>query len=170
MKRLTTLILLITIVLFSCNNKTIMKKNKDNNKIMFDNYPSPHAIIYKTKKNYYNMVPIIMSDDKTKIVSYPDIKDIYYNGQLALPTKLDKGYLLDNRGINNNVVFTKYTYQQYSKLSKTPDINELLKNIIDKSPIIELYDCGPKNKFKNIVEELNNVINNNNLNRFKKIK
>ena len=170
MKRIILLTLLITTGLISCNNKIIMKNKKEKNKIMSDNYPGPHAIIYKTKKDYYNLVPIIMSDDKTEIISYPGIKDIYYKGKLALPTRLDKGFLLDNRGINKNVAFTKYTYQQYAELSKTPKIEELSKNIIDKNPIIEIYDCGLKNKYTNIVEELNEIINENKLNTLKNLR
>ena len=100
------------------------------------------VIIYKTNADYYNNVPVIMSDDRKDIISYPDIKDVFYNGQLAYPTRLENGYLLDNRGIGKNVAFLKYTYEEYSKLPSTPSKDELLKTIITKEqPLKELYRC-----------------------------
>lgn len=168
MRRIISLIFISAIAIVSCNNKSIMETKK--NKTLTANYPGPHAIIYKTKNYYNNLVPIIMSDDKTEIVSYPGIKDIYYKGKLALPTELNNGFLLDNRGINKNTAFIKYTYQQYSKLPETPKMEILLKSIIDKDPFIEMYDCGQKNIYQDIIKELNNIIDENMLGTLKKLK
>jgi hypothetical protein len=98
-------------------------------------------IIYKTVSDFYNNVPVIMSDDRKEIVSYPGIKDVYYNGQLAYPTRLENDYLLDNRGIGKNVAFLDYTYEEYSKLTVTPSRDELMGRIISKEPLNELYRC-----------------------------
>lgn len=130
---------------------------------------SPAAIIYKTKNDYYNKIPVTLNDDKTKIVSYPDPKDIYYNGHLAYPTKLDSGYLLDNRGINRNTVFLNITYYEYSKRTDVLALSEMMDMIIDKSPFIELYDCGNRYQYRDIVNDLNKVIDNKQLNKFKRI-
>jgi hypothetical protein len=130
----------------------------------------PKTIVYKTKKDYYMNVPVILSDDKSKIVSYPGIKDIYYKGEFAYPSKLENGYLLDNRGINENVAFLEFTYEDYSKLDKTPDAEKLFDRILDPDPITEMYNCGSKFKFKNIVEELNSVILKDELSTFQKVK
>jgi hypothetical protein len=119
------------------------------------------AIVYKTRKNYYDNVPVILTSDKKNIVSYPSIYDVYYNGKLSYPTKLTDGYLLDNRGINENVAFTSYTYEEYSKLKETPSKDELLKRIIDKNPLIVIVYCGNRSNYKNEVEELNDQIKNN---------
>ena len=89
-------------------------------------------------------------------VSYPDIKDVYYKGQLAYPTKLANGYLLDNRGISKNVVFLKYTYKEYSSLKETPSKETLLNIILDKNPIIEIYSCDKLSK--NDIEGINKSI------------
>ena len=35
--------------------------------------PGPQTIVYKTKKDYYNLVPVLLSDDKTEIISYPHL-------------------------------------------------------------------------------------------------
>lgn len=121
----------------------------------------PHAIVYKTKKDYSQNVPVILSDDKTRIVSYPSIRDIYYKGELAYPTKLSDGFWLDNRGINLNVAFTKYTYEEYSTFEKTPSIEALFDNIIDINPLVTIVDCGNKYKYEDNIEALNQLIKDN---------
>ena len=55
-------------------------------------------------------LPIVLNEKKDKIISYPGINDIYYNGKLALPEKLESGYYLDNMGISPNSVYTSYTF------------------------------------------------------------
>ncbi len=130
----------------------------------------PKVIIYKTKADYYHNVPVTLSEDKSEIVSYPGIKDIFYKGELAYPTKLNDNFLLDNRGIDKNVAFLKYTYEQYSKLDKTPTIDELFANILDNDPITEMYYCGSKFDYKDLVNQLNVAIDNNTKHHFKKIK
>jgi len=115
-------------------------------------------IIYKTKADYYFNIPVILSKDKQIIVSYPSVTDIYYQGELALPTKLKNEYLLDNRGINTNVAFTSYTYEEYSKLASPLNIDTLFNSIIDNNPLLELYNCGSRYSFKNDVKKLNRII------------
>ena len=119
------------------------------------------TLVYKTKNDYFNNVPVILSEDKTMIVSYPAPSDVYYNGKLAYPKRLDDNYLLDNRGINQNVAFLKLTYDEYSKLSKAPSIKEMYEMIIDKDPISELCNCGNRQQFKNEVSEINELVKNN---------
>jgi hypothetical protein len=132
--------------------------------------PSPKAIIYQTKKDYSNLVPVILSEDKKSIQSYPDIKDIYFNGKLAYPTPLHKGFWLDNRGINSNVAFIKLTYEEYSKLPKTPLPEELMNMIIDYQPIVSMYVCGPRSAYLDIVQEVNIKIDAGDFSGFLKVK
>jgi hypothetical protein len=114
------------------------------------------VIIYKTNADFYQNVPVMLNDDKTDIISFPDITDVYYNGKLAYPTKLENGYLLDNRGISKNTAFLKYTYEEYSKLPATPTKDELLKMLVSKNPISELYNCNklPKNNIQLLNEAI----------------
>lgn len=123
----------------------------------------PHVVIYKTTKNYSQNVPVILLKDKMQIVSYPHPSDLYYNGKFALPEVLHNGYLLDNRGINKNVAFLKYTYKEYSKFTDAPTLDELFKNIIDKEPLIELWDCGKQANFTDLQKQLNEMIDKNQL-------
>ena len=156
------ILLLAGIVIISCN-KSIYKAQKNENNENIQNkqivgVASPPLLVYKTKADYYQYVPVILSEDKIQIVSFPDIKDIYYKGKLAYPTKLNKGYLIDNRGINKNVAFLNLTYENYSRLEKTPSAKKLMSIILDKDPLVELYDCGMRMTYKNPAEEINKFI------------
>ena len=107
----------------------------------------PSAIIYKTKADYSMYVPVTLSDDKSRIVSYPGPRDVFYQGKLATPTHLADGFLLDNRGISLNSVFIKITYEDYAKLPQAPSTDEMYNLIIDKNPFTEMYDLGPRHNF-----------------------
>ena len=116
----------------------------------------PPTIVYKTKSNYNNLVPISLSKDKSRVSSYPSPWDIYYKGELAYPTELNQGYLLDNRGVGPDSVFLDITYEEYSKLNDTPSVEELLNLIKDYHPFLEMYACDPK--YRGEIEELNAII------------
>jgi hypothetical protein len=133
-------------------------------------YMGPVAIIYKTKADYSKYVPVTLSDDKSRIVSYPAPQDVYRNGSLAYPIQLAKGFLLDNRGVNANTAFLKITYEDYSKLSALPSLDDLYKQIVDKDPVTEIYNLGYRGRFKDEVAEINELINHHDLKEFKKLK
>lgn len=121
----------------------------------------PHALIYKTRANYDDKVPVVLSDDGTQIVQYPAPSDVFFRGKLALPTTLAGGYLLDNRGITAKVAFLKWTYAEYSRLPEAPTLSEMEKQIIDRSPLVELWDCDSRsNLLPEEVSALNLLINN----------
>lgn len=159
------LFLILIIALIGC--KTSNLKSRRNIKMQRDNnaplISGPRALVYKTRINYDDLVPILLSGDKSEIISYPHPGDIKIGDKFQSPTKLHNGYLLDNRGIGLNVGFLKLTYEEYSKLQDSPTIKELNKMIIDKYPLTEMYDCGNKNAFSNLVDHLNNLIDNNTL-------
>ncbi len=129
----------------------------------------PRVIIYQTKKDYSKFVPINLSADKKSIVSYPDIKDVFFKEELAYPTPLHKGFLLDNRGIDRHVAFLKLTYSEYSKLQKTPNVTELMNMILDTDPITEMYSCGLRSSYQNITDELNAKIDKGDFGSFVKL-
>jgi hypothetical protein len=76
---------------------------------------------------------------------------------------LNKGYLLDKKGIGKNVAFLKTTYEEFAKLSEPPSMDQLEKLILDKDPLIELCDCGTITKFTDPVNQLNEYINRDSL-------
>lgn len=118
----------------------------------------PAAVIYKTRKDYRHHVPVILSDDKTRIVSFPAPSDLRRGGTYTMPTPLHKGYLLDNRGINQNVAFLKWTYEAYSALKQPPPMDKLYRSIADKNPLTALYNCGLKRDPQNDIKHLNELI------------
>lgn len=163
-------ILLIIISMGSCKTqKKAENMESTNETIVIDYSAGPTTFIYKTKADYNNYVPVILSKDKTSITSYPHPKDVYYKGKLALPTQLEEGYLLDNRGISENVAFLNITYTDYSKLEKTPTSDELFELILESNPLSELYNCGNRFQYKDEVAELNSIISKKQLKECKKI-
>jgi hypothetical protein len=131
---------------------------------------SPSVIIYKMKSDYSKYVPVTLSEDKSKVVSYPDPKDVYYNGQLAYPTQLIKGFWLDNRGIGPNSAFIRLTYEEYAKLPTAPTPDELYAMIGDKDPFTRIYNLGNRYTYKDAVTEINHLIKKHELDKFKRIK
>ena len=103
----------------------------------------PNVIIYKTKADYSKNVPIGLNEERTAIVSYPGKTDL--NGQMPIP--LEYGFLLDKRGINTNVAFLKYTYDEYLALEAIPPIAKLFNDVIDADPLTEMYNCGKISDF-----------------------
>lgn len=151
----------ITFLLLSCkvsDNKTKVS------------YVGPAAIIYKTKADYSKNVPVTLSADKSHIVSYPAAQDVYFNGVLAYPTPLAKGFLLDNRGITANSAFLKLTYEEYARLNPVPGLEDLYKLIIDKDPFIEIYNLGTRRRFTNETHDINLLIEKHRLKEFKRLK
>jgi len=157
-------------LMFACSHSSTPSGSASNVKSGQNSVASPPCIVYKTKSDYSKNIPVILSDDRTRIVSYPDVKDIYFKERLAYPTLLKDGFLLDNRGISPNVAFLSITYEQYSKMDKTPSSSELFELIIDKDPLIEMYQCGNWSKYSDIENELNKLITSGNINTCTKLK
>ncbi len=136
-------------LLFSmCNsNKQIMQSS---------NMQAP-LIIYKTTKDYSNHIPIVLNESRDRIVSYPAMTDIYFNGAFAKPTRLASGFLLDNFGVSANSVYTSFTFEEYAKLEKVPSLQELMESVIDYNPFIEMYHCGKRDDFET-TNDINNII------------
>jgi hypothetical protein len=118
----------------------------------------PHVLVYKTKANYRNLVPVELSADKKQVVSYPGPTDIQTGSGYPLPVLLHKGYLLDKIGVGVNTAFIKLTYKEYSNLKTAPGSEELYNMIVDKNPVTVLCDCGVRNARKYTVKQLNGLI------------
>ncbi|MCW3126460.1 MAG: hypothetical protein JWO03_2118 [Bacteroidetes bacterium] len=155
------------------------KAEKDANDMSTETAPIPaqpatygataHAVIYKTKKDYWEYVPVTLTDDGSAIASYPAPGDVYYHGKIALPTKLADGYLLDNRGVTPHSAFVRIKYEDYAQLKEVPSLTELYKLVIDKTPFTEMYDLGERNVYENAPGTINTVIKENKLGKYKKL-
>lgn len=153
------LFIISIIILSGCTDKSLLHRVNSLKRI----------IIYKTRNNYDNKVPVKLSSDKNRIISYPAMTDLYINDEFRKPIPLRDGFLLDVKGISLNTVFLDITYVEYSKLTEI-DLDYLFKNISDFEPFIEIYDCGPSTNYRNIIEQLNDKIQKNELGSFNKIK
>lgn len=168
MKRnFTIIIIFIALVISAVSCKSKQQAVAVKGKPVLANTP---VIVYKTKLDYSQHVPVIMSPDKQEIVSYPAPIDVFFNGDLAYPVALEDGYLLDKRGINENAAFTKWTYYEYSRLPKTPSIEEINRMMLETDPFIEMYHCGSINDFRNLEADLNQIIRKGQFKKFKKLK
>jgi hypothetical protein len=128
MKLLASIALIPTVLMCSASNA--------------QEIPRPKVVVYKTRGNYKKLVPVTLSDDGSRIVSYPGIEDLKEGQE---PTKLCKGYWLDNGGrINKHVAFLKWTYEEYKNLKEIPSLKEMFTMLEDKQPLLELYDCNAK--------------------------
>ncbi len=120
----------------------------------------PHVIVYKAKPAYRNLVPVVLSKDRSAVESYPGPSDINTGSTPSglLPVSLHKGYYLDKKGISTNTAFIKLTYNEYAQLKTPPSADELYKMIVDKNPIRELCDCGLSNEKNSSTRRLNEWI------------
>ena len=112
------------------------------------------VIIYRTLEDYEHLVPITLNETGDRISSFPAPSDLYQDGQLALPVKLKKGYLLDRRGVGIGSAFTSYSYEEYASLDRAPDPEELLSRVIDAHPFEAMYECGRAGSYEDLVKEL----------------
>lgn len=96
----------------------------------------PHIRIYKTNGDYFRQVPVTLNQSRTEIISYPAPSDLLD----SRPVKLDKGFLLDNRGIGVNTAFTRWTYDEYEALPSAPSPEEIMSNLIPDSRVTEIYE------------------------------
>lgn len=151
-------LLAVIIVIVSCKPGKNISNTETKVKKQEIGMATPPVIVYKTKNDYSKNVPVILSEDKTKIVSFPAQRDIKKVEEFAYPTKLANGYLLDNRGISQNAAFLKFTYEDYYNMDNIPDAARLMNYILDKEPFTEIYQCGRRGDYKNLEEELNQKI------------
>ena len=108
----------------------VLEKNNKITDLTGSQISSPRVFVYKMKKNYSNNVPVIMDAGHTKIVSYP------------APADLKRGN----------------GYEEYSNLKQAPAMEELMNSIIDKNPLSYHAFCGRRNDYKDIVNEINQLI------------
>ena len=136
MKNQTVLLFFFLVLATACNPVSKQAKNMD---IAFDQKPT---IVYKTKADYRDRVPILLSEDGQTVLSYPAPSDLFIGDELAKPIELYDGYLLDRRGIGPRVAFLDISYLAYARLPKTPTPKDLLSMLLDTDPLTECYDCG----------------------------
>jgi hypothetical protein len=161
---LKTLFFTLMIGLSACHSSQQMPRSAPADPKASDLKTSgPPALVYKTRADYARLVPVIMNDAKTVIVSYPHPNDLKNSQGYLLPVQLKKGYLLDKKGIGKNVAFLNVTYEEFAAFSEPPSMEQLEKLILDKDPLLELCDCGTLTRFTDPVNQLNDYIKHHDL-------
>lgn len=115
-------------------------------------------IIYKTRGDYRNLVPITLSTDKKDVVARPAPSDLRCGDVLCTPVELADGYLLDRRGVGPTSAFVEYTYEQYFAIKGIPSQSDLLQRIVDADPFTELYRCDRSRCNPNDIKSMNAYI------------
>jgi hypothetical protein len=131
--------------------------------------PGPPVIIYKTKSNFNNLVPVMLNKEKTEVVGYPAPSDIRLSGERNEPVELEQGFLFDRRGIGPNSAFLEMTFDEYAGLSRALTPEELIESVIEPDPFVVMYRCDIRND-ENVIEELNDLIRKFNFDRCKQLK
>ncbi len=149
-----------SLILISCSSTKNESMNKNESSV---GIASPPAIVYKTKANYFDKVPVLLSADKTKVISFPAPSDVRRNNKYVYPTKLNSGYLLDNRGIGINTAFLKLSYEDYYTMDNIPNADRLINYILDADPFTEFYEVGKRGDFTNPEKEINEMIDSGKL-------
>lgn len=145
-------ILLTTLLLgfaFACSNNAV--------KLLPASAKAP-LLVYKTKGDYSKLVPVMLSADKSEIISYPHPNDVKSGEDLRLPMELKKGYLLDQQGISAQVAFLNMTYKEYASLTEPLPLDSMFMLIKDADPLIELYQLGFHGDYKDPEKEINGLI------------
>ena len=151
-------------------NRNDVGNNKVTNEIEMDFSIGQPIIIYKTKVDYSQNVAVTLSEDKSKIISYPHPTDVFYKKKLAYPITLDNEYLLDNLGININTAYLSLTLKEYSQYIEAPSLKEMYKMIIDENPLTEYYNCGNRQNLTNELADINSIIKQGYLEKCKCLK
>jgi hypothetical protein len=125
----------------------------------------PPVIIYKTKEDYFDKVPVTLSENRDQVISYPSQKDIISGDGYSYPTPLAHGFLLDNRGVGKYSAFLDISYEAYSMMNDNLSADPLFFMIIDHDPFIEMYHCGSRFEYKDLINELNRIIEKNELDK-----
>ena len=119
----------------------------------------PPMVIYKMKRDYSRNVPVLLSDDKKEIVSYPHPLDLIgMTSKEVMPIRLHGGYFLDRRGINKNVAFLNISYNNYRKLRRPVSISEIEKLLLDRNPLTDFLSCPDITYSRKFVQDINSLI------------
>lgn len=118
-------------------------------------------MVYRTKQDLHDKVPVGLSEDRQHILSYPQPKDLLLDGKLRLPTKLAKNHWLDNKGVSLNTGFLRMTYAEYAALQEAPPLAEMEAMLMDRDPLESLCDCGLRGTMADPVKEINGLLKKN---------
>lgn len=127
------------------------------------------VIIYKSREDYSAYVPVRLSEDGSRIISFPAPQDLK-SGELFLkPIRLKQSYWLDQQGVGPTTAFLQITYEEYAALESVPAPQQLMDQILVKAPFVEMYHCGRVTDFKYVAKEINAALREDKLKQFRNL-
>lgn len=135
-------------LLFGCSHKDVVKSDELSGSAMTSmieprgipkKSPAPVSVVlkasvFKMNGDYANNVAVAV-DGNGKLTYFPDPSDI---NQSSCPVEVGDGWWLNRQGIGKGYKFTRYTFEEYSRLEKVPTVTELLDAIIPGAEVTEL--------------------------------
>jgi len=120
--------------------------------------PDSPLVIYKTRADYSQFVPVRMNANRTEIIKAPHPSEFIHQGRLSLPVAINQGYWIDNIGISPDVAYLRFTIENYSKLDEPLPVEIMLRYILDAYPLLEMYQCGYRYEYRDIFSEVNVLV------------
>lgn len=148
----------LLILMQSCHRKAVVKAPVGSASSDAIAKPSAKVIIYKTNKDYSQQLPVGMNAARTEVQSYPSVSDIILGDSLRLPIGLGQGYWLDHQGIGPDHVFSHIRYDEYKSGLVSVRFKEILERLEDKHPITEMYECGDRNQYDQMIKSMQNLV------------
>lgn len=115
----------------------------------------PKATAFKMNGDYADNVAITLNENGS-IAYYPAPSDITESSR---PIDLGNGWWLNRQGISDRSVFTRFTFDEYSKLKKAPSAKELKESVIPGSCITIMQELPFNiNEAQNHIDSLRNYV------------
>jgi hypothetical protein len=147
------------ILLNSCEDK---KKNSS---------PYPPSSVFKLRGDYINNVCVGLSDDKSRITSFPSPVDPNGNPDMN-PILLDSGYYWDcNYGVSFNDAFLSLTKTEWKRRVYEigfPSKDSMMKLVLDPDPFLEYYVDENRVLNQKGTDQINGIIARNELGKYLK--
>ena len=90
------------------------------------------AVVYKVNAEYSDLVPVAVSPQTKRIVSFPAPTDVT---PATAPIPLKDGYYLDCQGIGVNSKFLSWTRTEYAGFEHTPSLADIEAHIMSGSGV-----------------------------------
>ena len=91
----------------------------------------PKASVFMMNGDFADNVAVTLGPDG-ELTYFPAPSDITADSR---PVKLAEGWWLNNQGLGQNSVFTKYTFAEYAELPETPSPQQIKNAIIPGSGV-----------------------------------
>lgn len=116
----------------------------------------PQASAFRMSGDYADKVAVTF-DGNGRLVYFPAPSDI---SAASRPVDLGNGWWLNRQGISANSVFTRWTFDEYKALKKTPSAREIKEAIIPGAYVTDMETLPvPASEAASRLEEIKALLN-----------